>query len=110
MFLFGVIFLLADQPLLKREDLEKIYSIASDHSYTQIVCSQYDFKGDLTLGVPAYFPCQYFSELLALEGDQGAKKVILANAHQIVRLNGSLVDIDTVADLSLMSEMRLFQK
>ena len=104
----GVIYLLADQPLLKREDLEKIYTIAVSHNYSEIVCSEYSFQEAVSLGVPAYFPSQHFRALLSLEGDQGAKKVILANKHQIVRLKGALIDIDTVADLNLMRNGDVF--
>ena len=53
-------------------------------------------------GVPAFFPASSFPRLLALTGDTGARELLRA-AHSIPLKNGEL-DIDTPADLRLLSE------
>mgnify|MGYP000134848450 CR=1 FL=1 len=97
----GVIFLLADQPLLSTADLDKLLQAISENS-DQIICSGYLLEGLPSVGVPAYFPRQYFDELMSLSGDKGAKKVIVGNQHTIISMNKHLCDIDTPEDLSLL--------
>jgi CTP:molybdopterin cytidylyltransferase MocA len=49
-------------------------------------------------GVPAYFPKEYFGELMSLAGDAGARG-LLAQARSEVLAHGEL-DIDTPEDLA----------
>lgn len=53
-----------------------------------------------TVGTPALFSRKYFDELLQLQGDEGAKKVIrkYANDVFILPFPGGETDIDTEAD------------
>lgn len=107
----GVVFLLADQPMFLLDDLQKILS-AIDEDDRQIICSSYlpseqnRYKSGhrSSVGVPAYFPIQYFEKLMLLEGDEGAKKVIQENSHRAIRFDGALLDIDTPEDLSLHAD------
>lgn len=94
----GVIFLLADQPLLGLQELEKLFYVVDEDS-TQIICSEYLLNGRASVGVPAYFPQQYFESLMLLEGDKGAKQVIQENQYKAVPMNKRLYDIDTPEDL-----------
>jgi len=94
----GVIFLLADQPLLGQRELEKLFC-AADEDHTQIICSEYLINGQASVGVPAYFPKQYFESLMLLEGDKGAKQVIQKNKYKAIPMKKRLYDIDTPADL-----------
>jgi molybdenum cofactor cytidylyltransferase len=91
----AVIFLLCDQPLLTPETLRKLIA---EHEQTgsMIVASEYDG----TLGVPALFTRAFYPELLALEGADGARKIIWTHrAHAIgVPFSEGAVDIDTPAD------------
>jgi molybdenum cofactor cytidylyltransferase len=48
-------------------------------------------------GVPAYFPAEYFDQLMALRGDAGAR-TLLVNARSAEFANGEL-DVDTAEDL-----------
>lgn len=57
-------------------------------------------------GHPVIFPARYRAELRALEGDQGARPLLLAHAVEVVTWEcgdaGVLTDIDTPADLSAL--------
>jgi len=90
----GVVFLLADQPLLSTNDLKSLFHVIQEND-AKIVCSKYHNS----MGVPAYFPCRYIDDLLVLEGDKGAKSLIEMHPHIAVPLNTSLVDIDVPEDL-----------
>jgi molybdenum cofactor cytidylyltransferase len=91
----AIVLLVCDQPLL---DAEVIINLKAVHqkSGKEIVASSY---AD-TLGVPALFARCVFPELLALSGDRGAKKVILANRDRVAEFPfpGGNLDIDTPAD------------
>lgn len=50
-----------------------------------------------TSGIPAYFPAQFFSSLLELRGDTGARPLLKA-AH-LIRADELELDIDTEDDL-----------
>ena len=101
----AVVLLVCDQPLL---DAEVIANLRVLHQETgkEIVASSY---AD-TLGVPALFARDVFPELLALSGEKGAKKIILANQERVAKspFPGGQLDIDTLADYeNLMRETRL---
>jgi molybdenum cofactor cytidylyltransferase len=54
-----------------------------------------------SVGVPALFPRAFFAELLLLEGDRGAQRVLLAHREDLVALpwpDGE-IDVDTPEDL-----------
>ena len=60
-----------------------------------------------SIGVPAYFPAEFFSSLLQLRGDTGAR-ALLKTAYAI-GAEGLTLDIDTEQDLDVarsMLEMR----
>lgn len=95
---------LADQVAVLSRDLGRLLdAYAPDH----IVCARYGGQ----CGVPALFPRAKFSELMALQGDQGAKK-LLSNAQSKrleIDLNAAELDIDTPDDLRAF-ERDLFSK
>lgn len=87
----SVLVMLADQYALNSEDLQQLQN-AYDREAT-LVCSQYqDHKG-----VPAVFPRAAFPALCQLQGDQGARGLLL-DARALPLANAAL-DIDTPADL-----------
>ena len=61
-----------------------------------------------TLGIPALFDRSCFSDLLRLEGDSGAKKIILARPHDVVSFDfpAGAIDIDTAADYKKLDQPR----
>lgn len=95
----GVLVLLADQPLIDREDLARL-TAAWREQPSAIAASRY--AG--VLGVPAIFPRRHFGELQALEGDQGARPVIERHRDDVVAVDcaHAAVDIDTPADAAAL--------
>lgn len=93
---------LGDMPFIQPETIVKVAaSLAGQH---RIVVPQFDRKR----GHPVGFSASLKSELMALEGDSGARSVIAAHAHEVLILDvndgGILADIDTQSDLQAESQ------
>lgn len=86
----GAVILACDQPALKADHLR-----ALSQDQDRLTGSAYDGS----IGVPAYFPVEFFPSLLQLRGDIGARSV-LKTAHAIDAEELRL-DIDTEQDLTL---------
>ncbi|MFT3906551.1 MAG: nucleotidyltransferase family protein [Steroidobacteraceae bacterium] len=93
----AVLLLLADQPRVDTATLQRLGS-AWRRQPRSIVASLY---AD-TVGVPAIFPRRCFGELLALRGDQGARRLLDRYADQLVRVTNpeAAIDIDSPEDLA----------
>ncbi len=91
----GVIIMTCDQPHLTSDHLLKLLesSIVNDKP---VAASSYGGS----LGIPAFFRKENFSQLLSLEGESGAKQIILDNKDlvQAVEFPSGAIDIDTEAD------------
>ncbi len=87
--------ILADQPAVTAEHLRHLIQ-AYRKSGAPVTAASY---GD-TVGAPAVFSRQLFPELLALEGDTGAKRVVESHRHEavVVPLPEAAVDVDTAED------------
>lgn len=95
MALDGVILMVCDQPFINAAQL-KALMLKEQMSGKGIVASAYSE----TLGVPSLFSNQYFNELTTLNGEEGAKKLILKYKNDLATvpfINGE-IDIDTPAD------------
>jgi molybdenum cofactor cytidylyltransferase len=94
----AAVLLVCDQPFV---DCDLVRGLIAMRSKTEkpIVASAY---AD-TLGVPALFDVSIFQELLRLDGDSGAKRIILSNRARVAAFSfpkGDF-DIDTLEDLEL---------
>lgn len=85
----GAVILACDQPALCVDHLR---ALVEDES--RVTGSAYAGS----IGVPAYFPAEFFPALLQLRGDAGARKLLI-NAHAIAAEDLRL-DIDTEQDLA----------
>lgn len=74
----SVILLVCDQPYLQTEHLEALIT-AWESTGSGIIASRYD---DI-LGVPALYASVYFSELAALDGPTGARKLIMKYTNDV---------------------------
>jgi molybdenum cofactor cytidylyltransferase len=92
----GVLFLLTDQPHVDRGLLLQLMHVFQE-SDKGIVASKYADS----LGVPALFSRAYIEELLSLDGDQGAKWVILKHLDDCaeVQFEPGRIDLDTSQDV-----------
>ncbi|TVZ59493.1 molybdenum cofactor cytidylyltransferase [Flavobacteriaceae bacterium MAR_2010_105] len=92
----GVLIVLADQPFVDRDYLEKMMTSFSS-SRKQILATAYD---DDIQGVPVLFDASYFEELSKLTGDVGAKQCIKRHQLFVKTLVPPVknVDLDTLED------------
>jgi molybdenum cofactor cytidylyltransferase len=90
----AVLIALADQPDITVNHFRAL--IRKGTTSQKMVATRY---GN-TLGVPAYFPSQYFNYLTALKGDQGAKQLFLSKPGQLEEIvfEPAAIDIDTEQD------------
>lgn len=86
------IFMVCDQPYVTASVLD---NLVKEHRGT-IVASTYQD----TLGTPVLFDKSYFPELMQLQGQEGAKKIVMKHRQDVLTIPFPLgeVDIDTAAD------------
>jgi molybdenum cofactor cytidylyltransferase len=91
----AVLLLTCDQPFVTVAVLAQLIKLRLT-SGKPIIASAYAE----TRGIPALFDRSCFSDLLLLEGDSGAKKIIVARLHDVVSFDfpAGAIDIDTAAD------------
>lgn len=90
----AVVLALCDQPLVTSDILNELTAFAGEG----LAAAEYDG----TIGVPALFGKQFFPELMALSGKEGAKKFLLRNAANVRRVKcpEAGMDIDTAEDIA----------
>ena len=89
-----VLIMLCDQPLIPLAHYEDLIKKSSENK-NLIICSKYQNR----FAVPSIFPKIYFKMLEKLQGDKGAKKLLVENPLDFVRLEDKYsVDIDTRKD------------
>ena len=91
----AILLLTCDQPAVTPFHLALLMASSEGN---QIAASTYASR----TGVPALFPQKYFSELLSLEGDTGARHLLHAHKNAVVEVplaNGEL-DLDTPESLA----------
>jgi molybdenum cofactor cytidylyltransferase len=89
----AIILMLCDQPLIDAQILNRF----AEKSGEGLVAAEYGG----TIGVPALFASEFFDELRALRGKDGAKKILLTNENRVARIvcPEAAIDIDTAADV-----------
>lgn len=99
----AVVFLTCDQPFISAKLIEQL--IAAHHLTNKpIIASQY---GE-TLGIPALFDRTFFSALMKLQGDRGAKRIIQQYPDLVNQIDfpQGKIDLDTLEDYQqLISEI-----
>lgn len=88
----AVLFVLADQPFIESIHLDAILKLHKNEKEAIIITRNEDYKG-----VPVLFPKKYFSELMLLFNDEGAKPIINRNKNQVIEVicQYDTVDVDT---------------
>jgi molybdenum cofactor cytidylyltransferase len=91
----AVVLLVCDQTCVDTDVIKALVALRK-RSGKEIIASSYSD----TLGVPALFDRAIFPELLALDGENGAKEIILANRERVTAFAfpGGSIDIDTWED------------
>ncbi len=91
----SVIIMLCDQPFVTRFTINSLIYKQQETGKKIVACTYNDI-----IGVPALFNRSLFNELLLLQGQEGAKKILNNHRNDIATIpfeKGS-IDIDTVAD------------
>ncbi len=98
--LSSVLFMLTDQPLVDHGFVNKLINQAAPG---KIIASSYNN----TLGPPVLFDRAFFKELLAMTGNEGAKKIIQKHQKAVVKIPFPLgaFDIDTPEDYDRLCEL-----
>ncbi|WP_243456738.1 NTP transferase domain-containing protein [Polaribacter batillariae] len=94
----GICMLLADQPAIETSYIETMYLLFKRNKL-KIIASNYGNS----LGVPAIIPKTYFSQLLLIRGDKGAKEFINAKKNSVLcpQWSTNFIDIDTKEDFDI---------
>tara|TARA_B100000579_G_C22400308_1_gene651498 strand:+ start:43 stop:633 length:591 start_codon:yes stop_codon:yes gene_type:complete len=90
----GVMICLGDMPLIKTSTYNKIINSFYNNNKKNIIpCFNKNRKGN-----PVLFARSYFKKLMEIKGDEGAKKLILNNPNDFIKISipdkGILEDID----------------
>ena len=95
----GVIFMLCDQPYVSPQLLDQLVAVSRDTNAPVVACDYSE-----TLGVPAYFDRSLFPELMGLQGDEGARKVIQRHRSEAASVSfpEGILDIDTPEDFQIL--------
>ncbi|MGB5943400.1 MAG: nucleotidyltransferase family protein [Leeuwenhoekiella sp.] len=98
----GIMITLADQPLVDRHFLKKLFE-SFRNKPDQVVASGYAGRN----GVPAIFPKIYFEHLQNLSGDAGARALLNDSKvpKKVISAKAKLVDIDTYDDYIQLLQM-----
>jgi molybdenum cofactor cytidylyltransferase len=95
----GIMVMVCDQPFLTAEHLAKLVE-THRVSGKSIVASSYLDK----VGVPCFFECSLLSEVLTLNDNEGAKKLLQVHTQDVVSVEfpSGEIDLDTPEDLLRM--------
>lgn len=91
----NAIFMLCDQPFVNRALIDSLLYKQQETNQSIIACTYKD-----TVGVPALFDRSLFAQLLSLQGQEGAKKILNAYPNDITTIpfKKGDIDIDTLQD------------
>jgi CTP:molybdopterin cytidylyltransferase MocA len=95
--------MLADQVGVSSDDLKRLVSAWKGQDST-VVASLYSG----TVGVPAIFPRWCFSDLAALRGDVGARRILQRYSDRLTRvpMPNAAMDLDTPEQLEELRRIR----
>lgn len=97
----AICFMVADQPLLRRETLAREVDFFSSHREHIVALGHNGVRGN-----PCLFPARFFPELLALEGDVGGSAVIKKHPDNLLLFEApeeEMRDVDTKESLAALT-------
>lgn len=92
----GVILMAADQPDVTGDSVQRLL-----HAYRRLDSGPVAAHFNDVLGTPALFSRQYFAELLQLEGQEGARSLLVRHRERVraIELPEAARDLDTPKDV-----------
>jgi molybdenum cofactor cytidylyltransferase len=98
----GVIFLVCDQPYVSAALINDLINTHIESSKPIVTCNYGE-----AIGPPAFFHKSFFTELMKLKGDAGAKKVIQQHSDEVatVLFTNGKIDIDTRDDYEALRNL-----
>ncbi len=94
----ALLFLVADQPLLRRETILRELALFRAHPDCIVSVGHHGRRGN-----PCIFPRTFFPDLLSLDGDMGGNEVIKSNEDKLlfcdVEDERELIDVDVTETL-----------
>ncbi len=99
----GILFLVADQPLLQRTSVASLISLWRKQPEKIAALAHNGVRGN-----PCIFPSRLFHELMSLVGDTGGSAVIRRHEQDVILLEADaqeLADVDTVSTLEDLHTM-----
>ncbi|MBK8788616.1 MAG: nucleotidyltransferase family protein [Holophagaceae bacterium] len=92
----AVLLLVIDQPAVEVSLLRRLLQLhIAQKEAVPVACAYGD-----SLGIPAILPARFFPELLTLEGDRGAKPILLRENALTIPFPEGAWDLDTPEDLA----------
>ncbi|TXK37009.1 nucleotidyltransferase family protein [Pontibacter qinzhouensis] len=91
--------MVCDQPFVDVQLLQKLLQARAATGKGIAACTYQN-----TLGTPAVFGKTYFTDLLGLEGQQGARRLLQQHLHDVeaVPFPEGAIDVDTAADFTAL--------
>ena len=96
----GILYMVADQPLLRQETVLRIVQDWQQHPGCIVGAAHNGHRGN-----PCLFPARFFPELCALEGDRGGSSVIRRHEDALLLVEADeheLFDCDTKQALEIL--------
>jgi molybdenum cofactor cytidylyltransferase len=102
----AVIVMLCDQPFVTSKVIRRLVD-AYRKGGALLVASAYEAGGEQTLGVPALFSRALFPELMALDGAEGARRIIARHCAEALSVGvpEAAFDVDTPADYRALPDI-----
>ena len=100
----AALFLVSDQPWLKRDSAEALAALWAQHPAKIAAMAHGGVRGN-----PCLFPARFFPELRALQGDCGGSAVIRCHEDALLLYEvsaGQLTDVDTRDALTALTEQQ----
>ena len=95
----NIIITVSDQPFINTSLFTQLIQKQSNSQCGIVACMYSN-----TMGTPVLFTQKYFSALMGLQGDEGAKKIVIENSGDVstIEFPQGSIDIDTVEDYQLL--------
>ncbi len=100
----GIMVLVCDQPFVNADKIQSLISLQQNSGLPIAACYYAN-----ELGTPALFHKSVFTDLLALKGDIGAKKIIKQRENEVAKLHfdEGVIDIDTMDDYNALRKEKI---